>query len=41
MKKMFVAPELQVIALCEKDILTLSTVESKDAMVQDLKDLLS
>ena len=39
MKKMFVAPELQVIALCEEDILTLSTSEAEPSMVVDLKDV--
>ena len=43
MKKMFVAPELQVIALCEEDILTLSVAEKgsdkANPMILDLKDI--
>ena len=36
MKKKFVAPQLQVMVLCEDDILTLSTMEKADAMILEL-----
>ena len=39
MKKLFVAPQLQVIALCEEDILTVSGVDEADAMVLKLDEL--
>lgn len=39
MKKMFVAPEAQVIALCEEDILTVSGVDAADAMVLELDEI--
>ena len=39
MKKIFVAPQLQVIALCEEDILTLSSGENGDGMILDLDEI--
>ena len=39
MKKNFVAPQLQVIALCEEDILTLSTADKGDGMILDLDEI--
>ena len=36
MKKMFVTPQLQVVALCEEDILTVSGVDAADAMILEL-----
>ena len=39
MKKLFVAPQLQVIAICEEDVLTLSATETGNSMILDLDDL--
>lgn len=41
MKKLFVAPQLQVIALCEEDILTLSKADQGDGMILDLDQIFS
>ena len=41
MKKIFVAPQLQVIALSEEDVLTLSTAAIGDSMVLELGELFS
>jgi len=41
MKKLFVAPQLQVIALCEEDILTLSGVNAANAMELDIAEILN
>ena len=39
MKKIFVAPKAEMVTLCVKDILTLSTNEKGKSMELDLGDL--
>ena len=39
MKKIFIAPQLQIVKLCEKDVIMLSAIQNGRSMELDLGDV--